>query len=31
MIEKLAELFDEPGAMEAQAPRRARPRTKVAA
>jgi len=31
MIEKLAELFDEPGAMEAQAPRRARPRTRVAA
>jgi cobaltochelatase CobT len=31
MIEKLAELFDEPGAVEVQAPRRVRPRTTVAA
>jgi len=31
MIEKLAELFDEPGAMEAKTPRRGRQRTRVAA
>jgi cobaltochelatase CobT len=31
MIEKLAELFDEPGAMEAKSPRRGRQRTRVAA